>query len=204
MKYNLEALRDGVGKIHDIRVEVTDSIVAAELVTQCPHYVEFGNCSCSSCFAHVKKRTKDSLSATVKYRYALPESIDTLIGRLQYILTSALGVDPLKTSSWWNLVPFSFVLDWLFNTERILQHFNFADFEVSIEIVDICVVWKQSQARTVDCTAPCNSGSYRCTHDAEFFRRWVGRDALTQFLPWFFWPTEMQQLLGTALVLTML
>jgi len=72
--------------------------------------------------------------ATMEFVYNVPE-----IGTLAFALAALdrFGLN-LSVSDIWELVPFSFVVDWFFNVQSVLARFNDTNLPVQIVINDFC------------------------------------------------------------------
>lgn len=75
-------------------------------------------------------------SATVRYRYPVPEGLRSNVGRLKALLDT-LGVS-LNPAIIWNAIPFSFVIDWIVNINRFLSALRVDNIDFKTEIVDFC------------------------------------------------------------------
>lgn len=75
-------------------------------------------------------------SATVRYRYVMPDIIGSTLGRLKATL-DILGVSP-NPGIIWNAIPFTFVIDWVVNVGRFLNSIRVDNLDFKTEISDFC------------------------------------------------------------------
>jgi hypothetical protein len=143
---------------------------------------------------------KTRVGLTVFYRYTLPAWVGDANTKIN-ALAAALGINP-GLGTIWELIPFSFVLDWIFPIGKILDRARLDAFPIKTEILDVC--WTKKVTREVIlhgrpffCPRSASSVTfYQGT--IETFSRIVGTDPFT-WIPAFRWPTGMQLLLGGAL-----
>lgn len=91
-----------------------------------------------------KVRTKVSLGstqgiryhATIRYRYAIPSEIRSVVGRLRAFLDT-LGVSQ-NPAILWNAIPFSFIIDWFVDVSGYLERLRIDNIEFKTEILDFC------------------------------------------------------------------
>jgi hypothetical protein len=74
--------------------------------------------------------------ATMRYRYPLPEVLNSSWGKL-FALMDSLGVNA-NLAIIWNAIPFSFVVDWLVNIGRLLDSLRVENVTFQTEILDFC------------------------------------------------------------------
>lgn len=94
---------------------------------------------------------------TVMYRYSLPAWVDELSGKANALL-SALGAR-LGPAVVWELIPFSFVVDWFIPIGSWLSRFYLDPFPVKTEVSDVCVTKKQSTSFLVSGRPECRVNS---------------------------------------------
>lgn len=75
-------------------------------------------------------------SATVRYRYPIPEGLRSNVGKLKALLDT-LGVS-LNPAIIWNAIPFSFVVDWIINFNRLFSAMRVDNVDFKTEILDFC------------------------------------------------------------------
>jgi hypothetical protein len=144
------------------------------------------------------------LAATLKYRYSFPEGIDSLLGELGVALT-ATGIMP-NMSSAWELVPFSFVLDWILNTGSIIKSLDAqTGWDVNTVIVDACVTLRQqSVSSAFHDSSRSKTGAFGDAQadyvESDIFVRWAGEEALDVLSWWIKPPSLVAVLLGASLV----
>lgn len=108
-----------------------------------------------------------SYHATCDYAYRIPD-----YGRLTRALAAldVFGIN-LSVSDLWEIVPFSFVVDWFVNVGNMLKRFDFVNLPVEVEIYDFCdsITFELTQARlpigniTVDLPDPTLMSSWTVT-----------------------------------------
>jgi hypothetical protein len=195
----LAALRKGVGKVHDFSTSFTEE----EPVNYTTIKSRGWSSSCPVQCLVLKRliRSERKISATVKYRYTLPF---TTMGLEESILTAlkGLGLHP-TIDTLWEKIPFSFVVDWVFNTERILKNFrsSILDWEPATEIIDFCI---SDTITDLDQFIVEFDGSPAPTFEVRRrrFARYVRDDACNMLSWWLKLPSFMQLALGAALTIT--
>lgn len=208
----LDRLRQGEGKVHDLKTsfhQAEPDLLDDQVWSTWRPYGCVGTCPngypASSCVVYETLSYK--CSATVKYRYKLPP-IDDLFDELASLLT-AWGIMP-NLESYWELVPFSFVVDWFLNTDRIFSQFSPLDKnEIKTEIIDCCVASYSVQERRVAFNRMCaglngESPKGYALKRAIKYERVVGGKAWEMLSgPWFKIPGFMQLHLGASLLIQM-
>jgi hypothetical protein len=122
-----------------------------------------------------------------------------LDSQLSGVLKS-IGIDASLESAW-ELIPFSFVVDWFFNTWRILSWFKSYDpSELKVTMTDMSVTVKTFSRVLRRLHWPCFIGDVEFMISSEQYTRTVGPEALASFLPWFKMPSFMQWSYGAALL----
>lgn len=199
----------GAGKVHDLKASVTvpetKSLIPQEpwsSLTECTHAYPYGMPCSTLC---TTQRIRDYYSAVVKYRYAMPEHATDFGAKLAKILT-AIGFAP-NFESYWQVIPFSFVVDWVFNTDRLFKqlHLDANNLDVSTEIIDCCVTRRVVVTENREYNRPCFSCVADGTTGAEkvctTLDRGVGEEAYEMLNgPWFKMPGFMQLHLGASLL----
>jgi hypothetical protein len=73
-------------------------------------------------------------SATATFHYEIPQQ-----GSLAYLLAAMdrFGIN-VSPSDWWEVVPFSFVVDWFYDVGRLLERLDFTNLPSKIVIHDFC------------------------------------------------------------------
>lgn len=195
---------EGAGKVHDLSTSVFWDLHENEDgytdKTDCPYKGAYYAECVASLATKYTRHTKARLGVTVKYRYGLPPAINNLFGGLGNMLVS-MGINPSLDSAW-ELVPFSFVVDWVFNTDKLFRKLGVDQlgFDAQVEILDMCVVLEHMYTRSFGLQMSCFGISQVVKRDRiNTFARWVGPDALESFLPWLQLPSFMQLLLGASL-----
>lgn len=74
--------------------------------------------------------------ATVRYRYAMPPGLTSVVGKLKAFL-DLLGISR-NPAVLWNAIPFSFVVDWIVNVNRYLDGLRVDNIDFKTEILDFC------------------------------------------------------------------
>jgi len=139
------------------------------------------------------------IGMTVYYRYSLPDYIVGLEGSIR-ALCSSLGLRP-GLGTIWELIPFSFVIDWLLPIGSILERAKADPCPVKTEILDICFSKREEinfliQGRTNTCAY--NKDTTIVSGKQVRYLRVVGPEYLTM-IPSFRWPKWFQLSLGAAL-----
>jgi hypothetical protein len=140
------------------------------------------------------------IGLTVRYHYTLPDWVDESLASV-HALCAALGVNP-GLGTIWELIPFSFVLDWAWNFGAMLDRVRFDAVPVITTVTDMC--WSKRviegvllQGRQHIC--PLTPISTYYSGDMETYHRIVGSEPLT-WIPSLTWPSWMQLSLGMALL----
>jgi len=207
----ISRIKDGIGKVHDINTSVEWQELSDNSLTTSPCASRFiGNCSIGlnahcpyqwNCVFANEEKTEHRLSQTLKYRYSWPAEADVIDNDVMGFLV-ANNLLPQRQSAW-ELLPFSFVLDWIANTDKVLGPLTEGmGFDCMTSIVDTCLTYKVR--RTVRQASRLEANCFNNIPEAktveDYFYRWVGEDAL-DLLDWEFkLPNFAQFLLGGALV----
>lgn len=88
-------------------------------------------------FRHVRKRSVDFVryTATMNYRYNVPLAhnvLDTISAAMD-----RFGMNP-SISDIWELIPFSFVVDWVFDVGHWLDQFDLTNLQQTVEVAQFC------------------------------------------------------------------
>lgn len=83
-------------------------------------------------------------SATVRYRYRMPDDIRSNVGRLKAALDT-LGVSR-NPAILWNAIPFSFIVDWFYDVSGMLERMRVDNVDIKTEILDFCHSVKYEKA----------------------------------------------------------
>lgn len=143
------------------------------------------------------------IGLTVFYRYTLPEWLSGVSAKI-HGLAAALGCNP-GLGTVWDLIPFSFVIDWVLPIGDILERARIDAIPVKTEILDVC--WTKRTTRPIVVYSTMGRCALRRTPTAVFqgklekFERIVGKEPFT-WIPAFEWPNLFQLSLGAALAKT--
>jgi hypothetical protein len=101
----------------------------------------------------------------------------------------------------WEKIPYSFVVDWFVNTEKILSKIDVFGGSglLSIEEVDECLAIKMSKRYVQNFFAPCLALSLQRVDEKSTYERMVGIGQLDSHLQYLKLPTFQQFLTGLAL-----
>lgn len=136
---------------------------------------------------------------TVLYRYSLPPYLEGFEGKFRAFCAS-IGLRP-GLATVWELIPFSFVLDWFVPVGAAISQLRLDPVPVKTQILDICfskrveatVLWRGRH------WCPLNEPTRSiCTGTVSSYTRTVGIEYLTK-IPSFRWPSWFQLSLGAAL-----
>lgn len=139
------------------------------------------------------------IGMTVFYRYSLPNWVAGLRGKISS-LASSLGLSP-GLDTIWELVPFSFVLDWVYPVQSILANVAYDPTPVKTEVLDICFTKRLERPILIQGRVhPCLYQGDRTLVSGKLveYKRVVGSEFLTK-IPSFRWPNWFQLSLGAAL-----
>lgn len=142
----LASLRKGEGKIHHVHASVTENAnpekerLMGASCTYCGSNCTYSAITSSERGAYLDVQypggVETRVTCTIRYRYSLPEWVDTFIGRVDALL-QALGCS-LSPAVLWELIPFSFVIDWILPVGSLLARARLDPFPVKTEILDFC------------------------------------------------------------------
>jgi len=140
------------------------------------------------------------LGITVLYRYKLPDFLEGFSLSVNALLQSIGLVPGLEVI--WEIIPFSFVGDWVLPIGDFLSKYRIDPVPVKTEILDICFTQKTYLAAQVLYSPGCETDPVVLgTAERTFVQREVGPEFLTR-MPHFQWPNLFQLSLGAALAKT--
>jgi hypothetical protein len=205
----IKALEKGAGKVHDFSTNLTRSSSSGDWelreVLWDRNLCGYSDpCPPNNLYPgyYIRWTEETRFSATVKYRYEFPPK---LFGDEIAQFTRALGVFPDHTSLW-ELIPFSFVVDWFLNTGRLFDGLMLDEtgYDVKTEIIDVCVVKHCTEYLQSCFVRPCLGMALPgpcASHRSIVTDRWVGNEALDLIAgPWLKLPGFTQLHLGAALI----
>jgi hypothetical protein len=137
---------------------------------------------------------------TVLYSYELPNDFDKFWGAYSAALQTLGGSVSLKTG--WDLIPFSFVADWIFPIGDWLETVKMDAFPVKIVIHDLCISLRHRRRGLVKDNGYCFTNFREITTGSIYAERYT-RKAYREALPHVFsarLPSAYQVSLGAALV----
>jgi hypothetical protein len=139
----LEALKKGAGldKLHAARGGFTENIDLVDRMMW-----DQVSCGCDKPFKLNLVETRHKLrgGVTVLYSYELPNAFDPFWEKYSAFLQAIGGSISAKTV--WDLIPFSFVVDWIIDVGGWLDQFKFEAFPVNVVIRDMCLSLKEDRA----------------------------------------------------------
>lgn len=193
---HVKDLHTGAGKVHTTQSHVvTGTSMCTELPISCP----YGECNLPHRYFKTDE-TKFTLGVTAKYRYHFPEYMFGFMSRLMPVLSSLNLVPNVSTT--WEMFPFSFVLDWIVNTQKVFDYCSALKdpHDVQVDIIDLCVTEKIVTSTLIEAEFPCFGSRHKILESSVTqFERTTGTNALYARIPWVKWPTNMQITLGAAL-----
>lgn len=176
-QHRINGLLQGVGKLHDMKRGCDGEIVTEHRSDKCPFgYLDTGQapgCGDYSCDRRVLR-----CGIAVKYVYKWPEF---LFAHEQKVYEFLRGVGLLPDwSTVWEKIPFSFVLDWVFNTDRLFEslHLDKIGDDIKVDIIEICLSEKLTLTHEEKWSVPCIDYCIPAREETTVFRRTVGTDAL--------------------------
>jgi hypothetical protein len=205
-------IQNGIGKVHDLSVATNWEGPSSKSYLYGPcAYARIGNCSPAignnlncECINQYLTGTdsyaKYSSQLTVKYRYSWPAELDVTRSIVKSFLTANKLIP--DASSLWEMLPFSFVVDWVANTDKLFSSLGLDEggFDCVTSIVDACLTVKVKRYRQSHFSRHCFLDRPTLVTREELFYRWTGEHALDR-LDWNFkLPNTMQYLLGGSLV----
>jgi hypothetical protein len=209
----IETIQKGIGKVHDLSVATSwDGPSTSSSVAEPCWYARQGNCSpevgnhlncrlLGNYLTGTDSYAKYSAQLTVKYRYSWPSELDVTHSFVKSFLTANRLLP--DASSLWEITPFSFVVDWVANTDKLFSKLGLdgLGFDCVTSIVDACLTVKVKRYRKSYFPQDhCFEERSTLTTREELFYRWTGKHALDR-LDWNFkLPNLMQFLLGGSLV----
>jgi hypothetical protein len=142
--------------------------------------------------------TIEKYGITVLYNYTLPAWFNGLEATTRAFF-AAVGLTP-QLSSVWEIIPFSFIVDWFIPVGNLLARAR-SDFSgVKTNVLDVVVSKDTTQAGTVRIKYSCglNPVVQQAAVMRSTYQRWTGLSFL-QTLPAWRWPNWFQLSLGGAL-----
>lgn len=196
----MKSLRQGIGKVHDFSTTFSwdDDLIVKDYGMHRYTY----QCGAEPCLnVYTYETGQHTLTAYIKYRYSWPEALSSIEQKLAVMLTKA-GLFP-NIDTVWEKIPFSFVLDWIFNTKQLFKSFclDQLGFDIITDIVDACLVHKS--IRTMRWDWYHRVGGHNGTaglYTDTIMERWCGDQVFNTLSWWFKLPSFMQLSLGAALV----
>jgi hypothetical protein len=158
-----------------------------------------------------------SFHATLEYRYRIPlmenRGLQRLLAEMDY-----WGLN-ISISDVWELIPFSFVVDWVFNIGNLLREVDFVNLPIQVIIYDYCRSIKYDLIETYEAVGVENvqsgypfgeldetaqwiitPGSHKVVRTTECYYRWPGiPDPSDVQLPNLTFPSGMKWVIGAAL-----
>jgi hypothetical protein len=113
-------------------------------------------------------------------------------------MLASLGFLP-NANSVWEKVPFSFVVDWFVNTDKLLDCINLGS-DTYVEIIphEECLAVKREVTATATTYAPCLKGCGMTIYSSDYTRE-IGIGVGKKYVPWTKWPSLGQMITGAAL-----
>jgi hypothetical protein len=138
------------------------------------------------------------IGVTAYYQYTLPPEFQGLYRSISG-LAGALGINP-GVGTIWELIPFSFVLDWVWPIGNTLNKLKVDAVPVKTRLMDICFTKRVTtpiliQGRHL---CPLSQEQTYATGQLDQYKRIVGSEFLTS-IPAFRWPNWVQLSLGAAI-----
>lgn len=98
-------------------------------------------------YLHERKVENLSYNSTMVYYYTVSE--DELVGFQRVLAELDYWGLHLSISDLWNMVPFSFVLDWVWNVTTYLKRFDFSNLDIQVRVCDFCRSYKFKYTETL-------------------------------------------------------
>jgi hypothetical protein len=117
-------------------------------------------------------------------------------------LITALGFMP-NVGTVWEKVPFSFVLDWVFNTKQLFKRLSLFElgYDLETEIIDFCLVHRSVKRSTWDYSdLQMGYTNTAAVDETDVCARYCGSEAWSKLSWWIRLPSFMQLALGASLV----
>jgi hypothetical protein len=140
---------------------------------------------------------------TVLYSYTLPNDFDKFWGMYSAALQTLGGSVSLRTG--WDLIPFSFVADWIFPIGDMLGEYKMDAFPVKISILDMCVSLRVRRRGLIKNKMFCYTQDREVPTGTVYAERYT-RKAFRNALPSIFTanlPSYYQVSLGAALAVSL-
>lgn len=204
-----EELRRGVGKVHTLKVHAKRSSSSIATTPETVRCSPCAGCPYSTSSDVSPNRWTDQVDRystfsgiTLKYRYTMPRWTETVLTQGEALISYLKA--GLNSRTVFELLPFSFVLEWFLNTDAMFSSrplgFNSnANRDCITEIVEVCLthVIEEGISKTVRSVLT-NEVSQVATN--KYVYRWTGDQAINH-LQWVFTiPHFMQFALGAAIV----
>lgn len=143
------------------------------------------------------RKTRNTI--TVLYSYEVPSYMKGLEGSIRSLL-STLGIAP-GLGTVWELIPFSFVVDWVFPIQGALDRFLLDPSPIKTLVHDVCFSKKEKYEYNLVGRSDCPRNAEQTLNHTivDKYLRTVGAEHFTR-MPFFKWPNWMQLSLGTALL----
>lgn len=210
-KKKVEDLISGAGKLHKVHSgfeyheDLEPQVIEAMNCSYCSGGCRFSETDGSYENARgwrcreVYSDMENTCGITVFYRYSLPDWVESFPGKVNALLSN-LGLSP-GLDTIWELIPFSFVVDWLIPVGDVLAKLQLDPFPVKTEVLDICFSKRQKYKTVLQGRIGCNimPDVVYANVEVEKYRRIVGQELLYQ-IPTFRWPKWLQLSLGAALL----
>lgn len=208
---HIEQLRKGLGKVHTLKVRASRSTSertvvdgAGRCASGCPGCPM--NCYVSSVEppTHQIKEERSAQHAvlTLKYTYDIPVWAKGIISESEALLRYATA--GLNSKTVWELLPFSFVLEWFLNTKPLLSgnvlglNEDLAK-DCVVNIVDAALTYQIEDGITCETGRFARGLTMTETGTRKYVYRWVGDQALNH-LAWVLkLPGFAQWALGAAM-----
>lgn len=203
----VQRLKDGQEKIHTMHVHRTGSLAWNQALPG--KNVSTGKCqltkwyvgstcnTTSACQGETKSiSTEMTVGTTVKYRYRLPQPATELERKIGETM-SRMGIIG-TIDSLWETIPYSFVIDWVFNMDKLFKTLNLNrrfGYDVQIEVMEQCVSRKTKRTTTHSGTGCCSW--YNACEQLDTYER-IG-ESVTSQEPWLITPRISQLVLGFSL-----
>jgi hypothetical protein len=209
-KDRIWTLIKGMGKVHTLRASASNSIAAPAIqFVGCPQ--GYSACNYEGCTVYGNQNIWDpdvryinlthaksvKVSLTFKYTYRCNFDLKSFASTLEGML-AALGFLP-NAESVWEKVPFSFVVDWFINTDKLLDRINLGS-DTYVEIIPLqeCLAVKREVTATATNYAPCLKGCGMTIYSSDYTRE-TGIGVGSKYVPWTKWPSLGQMITGAAL-----
>lgn len=199
----LNGLLQGVGKVHDLAANVVYlEPTRNSFIGRCPHG-GVADSQSRACGYFESTQVTHRVGITVKYVYHFPDFLFKWEADV-YNFLRVTGLIPDSTTVW-EKIPFSFVVDWVFNTDRLFKSLglNERGHGLKVKIIDVCLTEKLRKHETAAFRRLClDDFNAPAKRQVEIFRRTTGDKALSIINGsdwWFRPPSFTAVLLGLSL-----